>query len=217
MQTESTYTQVNATNYSRLEERLNALTHLAGLVMAIIGFVALVWKASGSIQVISVSIYGVTLILMFSASTFYHAVSNARLKQYLKVVDHAAIYLLIAGTYTPLMLVTLDNIWGIVGIALIWSLAIFGVIFKLIFHGRFPKLSMATYMVMGWLAVCFIYPLSQNLEAGGLWSLFIGGLSFSVGAIFYMMKSRQFTHAIWHVFVIGGCASHFVTIYYYVI
>jgi hemolysin III len=217
MQTAQTIKQANTATYSKTEELLNAITHFAGLVLAIVGLVALIAKAKNNVQVASVTIYGSTLILMFFASTAYHSITNVSLKYHLKIVDHAAIYLLIAGTYTPLMLVTLDSMWGLVGISLIWSLALLGVMFKLYFHGRFPKLSMATYIIMGWLAVCFIYPLSKNLDAGGLWFLVVGGLCFSVGAVFYMMKSRQYTHAIWHVFVMGGCASHFMMIYLYVI
>jgi hemolysin III len=213
----STIKSGNLPAYSKVEEFLNAITHFVGLVLSIIGLFTLVNKAESSIALASASIYCGTLILMFFASTSYHSVTSSKLKHYLKIVDHSAIYLLIAGTYTPLMLVVLDNAWGMVGIILIWSLAVSGVMFKIYFHGRFPKLSMATYIIMGWLAVCFIYPLSQQMDTGGLWLLFVGGLCFSVGAIFYSMKNCDYTHAIWHLFVMGGCASHFMMIYYYAV
>ena len=174
-------------------------------------------RASGASEVASVSIYGGTLILMFLASTVYHAVTHPQGKQILKVFDHAAIYLLIAGTYTPFLVISLDGWVSMVSLIAIWTLAGIGIGFKLLARGRFPKVSLVTYLAMGWFVVTIIYPLYLAVPSGGLWLLLAGGILFSVGVIFYVKKHRQYTHTIWHLFVSGGCLCHFYSVYYFVV
>jgi hemolysin III len=203
--------------YSILEERLNAITHGAGFIAAFVGLFLLLSKANTITSVVSVSIYGSSLMLMFLASTIYHSVSNPRLKSTMKLLDHSAIYLLIAGTYTPFMLVALDNFMGVIGTVMIWSIAVFGLIFKWVAGHRFPKISVALYLLMGWLVILFVYPLSKVVDANGLWLLLAGGAFYSIGVIFYVKKQVAYTHAIWHCFVIAGCACHYISIYVYIV
>ncbi len=203
--------------YSPFEEKLNSLSHAIGLLLALAGAALLLAESQHWLEFTSVAIYGASLVLMFLASTLYHAAKTIHIKQKLKLFDHSAIYVLIAGTYTPLMLLSLNGGWRLVGISLIWSLALVGVIHKLSFHHRFPKLSLTTYLLMGWLALIFLYPLSKNIAAAGLWLMGLGGVVFSVGVLFYVQKQKPYTHAIWHLFVIGGCLCHYLAIYFYVI
>ena len=203
--------------YSAREEFLNALSHGLGLGIAILGLVLIILKAEGALEVTSVSIYGGTLVLMFFSSTLYHAISHEKIKAALKLLDHSAIYLLIAGTYTPLLLVSLEGTVSLLSMIFIWTLAVTGVGFKLITKSRFPKVGVATYLAMGWFAVALVYPLIQAVPNPGLWLLLAGGLCFSIGVIFYVAKHKNYTHAIWHLFVIGGCSCHFMTVYHYVI
>jgi hemolysin III len=204
-------------SYSPGEERLNAASHGLGFIASIIGLVMLLFRAEGIYaQVISV-VYAASMMMMFLSSTLYHSVRNQDLKLRLKVVDHSAIYLLIAGTYTPLMLLTIGGWLGGLTFGLIWGIALVGVLFKCFAQGRFPKLSVITYLAMGWLAILFIYPLYQALPAEALWLLVSGGLCYSIGVLFYVAKKVKYTHSIWHVFVAGGCACHFFLIYDYVV
>lgn len=203
--------------YSQNEERLNILTHAIGMLVAIYGSVLLVQRANSIAEVTSVSIYGASLILMFLASTVYHSVFQQRIKQKFKIIDHAAIYLLIAGTYTPFLIISLEGAIAVASTIIIWLLAVVGVCFKVFTGTRFPKASLITYLGMGWFVLLIIYPLYQTLHTNGLWLLFAGGICFSVGVIFYTAKSIRFTHAIWHLFVIAGCTCHFLSVYNYVI
>lgn len=203
--------------YSNSEEFWNVASHAIGFALAIVGLVFLVIRAEGTTEVTSVSIYGGTLVFMFLASTVYHAITHAKSKRILKIIDHSAIYLLIAGTYTPFLLISLDGILSLSAIVLIWTLAILGVSFKLLAGHKYPRVSLATYLAMGWFAVLLGYPLYLALPAGGLWLLVAGGLLFSLGVIFYTQKHKQYTHAIWHLFVVGGCVCHFYSVYIYVV
>ncbi|WP_444994021.1 PAQR family membrane homeostasis protein TrhA [Aliikangiella sp. IMCC44359] len=203
--------------YSLSEEILNVITHALGLAIAVVGLVHLIIRANNPLEIASVSIYGGTLVLMFFASTIYHAIQHEKSKKRLKLLDHAAIYLLIAGTYTPFLLISLSGTLSTVSIIFIWLLAFAGVGFKLFSANRFPRISMSTYLIMGWLIVALIYPLYQVLPVGGLWLLFAGGAFFSIGTLFYNAKHKAYTHAIWHLFVIGGCSCHFFSVYLYVV
>ena len=204
-------------SYSSGEEWLNSASHGIGFIAAIIGLIMLLLRAEGIYaQVISI-VYAVSMMMMFLSSTLYHSVRDPDLKLLLKVVDHSAIYLLIAGTSTPLMLLTVGGWLGGVTIGLIWGIALVGVLFKCFARGRFPKLSIITYLAMGWLAILFVYPLYQALPAEGMWLLVNGGLSYSIGVLFYVAKKVKYTHSIWHVFVAAGCACHFFLIYDYVV
>ncbi|MDH5433157.1 MAG: hemolysin III family protein [Gammaproteobacteria bacterium] len=210
-------TELIKNNYSLKEEVLNSITHGIGVVIAIFGLVYMILRAEGATAITSVSIYGASLIIMFLASTVYHAIPNEKIKPLLKLIDHSSIYILIAGTYTPFLLISIQGWTGIVGVALIWTIALAGLIFKWLVGHKHPKISLAFYLVMGWLSVLLIYPLYNVISGGGLWLLLGGGLFFSVGVGFYMAKHLPFTHAIWHCFVVAGCVCHFMSIYYYVI
>ncbi|WP_218310263.1 PAQR family membrane homeostasis protein TrhA [Alteromonas antoniana] len=203
--------------YSVIEEWLNSVSHGLGFIAAIVGLVFLLFRAEHPLAVTAAAVYGSTLILMFLSSTLYHAISHHKTKGLLKLFDHSAIYLLIAGTYTPLLLVAIGGWLGITMTAVIWTLAIGGVAFKLIAQHRFPKVSVMTYLLMGWIALGLIYPLYVSLPGAGLWLLVAGGICFSLGVFFYVAKKVKYTHAIWHLFVLGGCICHYFSIYYYVV
>ena len=215
--TQSEKRPVAAKAYSVLEEWLNSISHGAGFVAAIVGLVFLLLRAEQPVAIAAAAVYGATLILMFLSSTLYHSISHTKVKGMLKLFDHSAIYMLIAGTYTPLLLVGIGGWLGITMTAIVWILATGGVAFKLIARHRFPKVSVATYLLMGWIALGLIYPLYMALPGAGLWLIVAGGLCFSIGVLFYVAKSKRYTHAIWHLFVLGGCRCHFFSIYYFVV
>ena len=212
----NTHTQPLKT-YSRLEEWLNSISHGLGFIAAIVGLIYMVLRAENPTAITASAVYGSTLIIMFLASTVYHAVQHVEAKNWLKLVDHSAIYLLIAGTYTPILLLTIGGALGSVSTVLIWCFAVAGVIFKCFARHRFPKVSVMTYLLMGWVALLLIYPLYQALPATGLWLIVAGGLCFSIGVLFYVAKSKRYTHAIWHLFVLAGCSFHYFSIYYFVV
>jgi hemolysin III len=203
--------------YSVAEEWLNSISHGLACVAAIVGLVFMLLRAETSVSVTASAVYGGTLIFMFLSSTIYHAVTHQQAKGLLKLFDHSAIYLLIAGTYTPLTLVAIGGQLGVIATTFIWVLAIAGVAFKMIARHRFPKVSVVTYLIMGWIVLGLIYPLYQAMPGSGLWLIVAGGLCFSIGVLFYVAKSKKYTHAIWHLFVIGGCSCHYFSIYYYVV
>ncbi|WP_434362472.1 hemolysin III family protein [Parasalinivibrio latis] len=207
--------------YSFGEEIANSISHGLGVIFGITGLVLLLVKAvsdnADALTITSLSIYGGSMILLYLASTLYHAIPFAKAKRALKTFDHCAIYLLIAGTYTPFLLVSLGTPLAITLMAVIWSLALIGIAIKVVFVYRFKKLSLATYLGMGWLSLVAIYPLAKSLSAGGLILLTIGGLLYSLGVIFYVNKKIPYNHAIWHLFVLGGTVCHFFAIYYYVV
>jgi len=197
------------------EELANALTHGLGVVAALCGSSVLITLAAlqgTGWQLGSAIVYGITLVLLYAASTLYHAVPHPVAKARLKVFDHCAIYLLIAGTYTPITLVALrDNVgWWLFGT--IWSLAMAGVLFKLFFTGRFRILSTLIYVAMGWLVIVAIKPVIQNLSVFTLVWMLVGGLFYTGGTVFYHRPSLKFAHAIWHVCVLFGSVSHFIAI-----
>lgn len=206
--------------YSPIEEKINILSHAFGLVLSILALLALVWHASthGDIwHLISFSIFGFSLICLYSASTYYHRSKTPELRKKMRVVDHASIYILIAGTYTPFTLVTLHGKTGWIIFGIAWSLAISGIILKLFFTGRFKILSTSMYVVMGWMIIFAINPLINNLPSDGLFWLVLGGIAYTIGAIVYGIKKIKFNHAIFHVFVLIGSFSHFISIYFYVL
>ncbi|MBU9848242.1 PAQR family membrane homeostasis protein TrhA [Rahnella ecdela] len=206
--------------YPWAEEIANSLSHGVGLVFGIVGLVLLLVQAVGdnasAMAITSYSLYGGSMILLFLASTLYHAIPHQKAKYWLKKFDHCAIYLLIAGTYTPFLLVGLNSPLAKGLMAVIWGLALFGVIFKLAFAHRFEVLSLVTYLTMGWLSLIVIYQLATKLSLGGVILLALGGVVYTLGVIFYASKRFRFGHAIWHGFVLGGSACHFLAIYFYV-
>ncbi|MCH9270373.1 PAQR family membrane homeostasis protein TrhA [Pantoea ananatis] len=206
--------------YPLAEEIANSISHGLGCLFGIVGLMLLLDKASvmnaGLTAIVSSSLYGGSMILLFLASTLYHAVSHPRAKRVLKKVDHCAIYLLIAGTYTPFLMVGLQSPLAYGLMAVIWGLALLGIIFKLTIAERFKALSLVTYLCMGWLSLIVVYQLAMKLSAGGIWLLASGGIIYSLGVIFYVARRVPFNHAIWHAFVLGGCVCHFCAIYFYV-
>ncbi|HEY0975440.1 MAG TPA: hemolysin III family protein [Solimonas sp.] len=206
--------------YTLGEEVAHAITHGLGVVLSIAGLAVLVARASlygDAWHIVAVSIFGATLVLMYTASTLYHSIPLPRAKHVLRVIDHSLIYFLIAGTYTPFTLVTLRGPWGWSLFGLTWGLAIAGVIFKIFATGRFEKVSLAIYLGMGWCAIAAIQPLLQNLEPGGLALMLAGGLSYSGGVAFYVWRRLRYHHAIWHLFVLIGSVLHYFAILFYVV
>ena len=212
---QTTSPQIN--EYSELEERLNTLTHFLGFALAIIGLSALVIKSNSAVELISSIVFGSSMVLLFAASTLYHWVSNPGLKPILKRIDHISIYLLIAGTYSPFLVVAIDGWVSTVSIITIWTVALFGVGFKAVFKNKYPRLAVTTYAVMGWLALLIIVPIFKAVPLTGFIFLFLGGIAYSLGIPFYMAKHKHYTHAIWHLFVLIGAACHFYAIYAFVI
>ena len=202
--------------YSPIEESINAITHLIGALLGVAALVLMIQIASDAFALTSAIVYGSSMIALFLASTLYHSIGGSKLKPILKQFDHCAIYLLIAGTYTPFMLISLKGAWGYSILSVVWALAIFGIFFKLKFKQRFPKISLATYLLMGWLIIIAMPEMLDKVPAGGITLLASGGLAYSVGAIFYAIKKIPYNHAIWHVFVLAGGICHFLAIYIYV-
>lgn len=206
--------------YSVAEEVANSISHGLGMIFGIVGLVLLLNQAidagADGLSITSLSIYGSSMILLYLASTLYHAIPFERAKRALKTFDHCAIYLLIAGTYTPFLLISLRTPLAITLMAVIWSIALVGIILEIAFVYRFKRLSLITYLVMGWLALVAVYPLALSLSTGGLVLLAVGGVVYSLGVIFYVWDRVPFNHAIWHLFVLGGTVCHFFSIYYYV-
>lgn len=209
-----------SSSYTFKEEVANAISHGIGLILGIVGLVLLLVKAidqqADALTITSMSVYGGSMIALFLASTLYHAIPYRRAKRWLKTFDHCAIYLLIAGSYTPFLLVSLRTPLAIGLMIVIWSLALIGILMKIAFVYRFKKLSLITYLSMGWLSLIVMYQLAIHLEVGGLTLLAVGGLIYSLGVIFYVVKRIPYNHAIWHAFVLAGCACHFLAIYLYV-
>ncbi|MCO5191100.1 MAG: hemolysin III family protein [Anaerolineae bacterium] len=206
--------------YTRGEEIANASTHGLGVVLAAVGLVTLTVMAAryGSTwHVVSFTVYGSTLLLLFLASTLYHTIQQPRVRHWMRVCDHSAIYLFIAGTYTPFLLVTMRNTTGLVLLIVVWTLAFLGIAFKTLFIGRFHKLETAGYVAMGWLCVLAFRQMVVNLPPGGLYWLFAGGIVYTVGVIFFMWESLPYNHAIWHLFVLVGSVCHFCAIAFHVL
>ncbi len=201
------------------DERLNSITHLIGACLALAGLVVLVAHAArlgDPWKIVSFSIYGVTLVGLYSFSALYHSV-RGKAKSVFQKLDHAAIYLLIAGTYTPITLVTLRGAWGWSLFGVIWGLALIGIVQDLLAGRGGRVLSVVIYLLMGWLALVAIRPLARALPAAGLAWMIAGGLCYTVGVVFYALdKKLSFGHGIFHLFVLAGSACHYCTILFYV-
>lgn len=198
------------------EEWANALTHAVGTALGLVAGIMLVAcsaRSGTASQVVSATVFAISLVLLYSASTLYHHARSANAKARLKVLDHCAIFILIAGTYTPFTLVTLRGTWGWWLFGIIWGLAALGVLLKLRYTGRYKGLSTSIYLAMGWLVIVAIVPLVRALPWQVLLLLFAGGFSYSVGTVFYMNKRVPYAHAIWHGFVLGGSALHYLAVY----
>ncbi len=205
---------------SRRLELANSLTHGLGVALAIGALVAMVVCAAlkGTARhVVGVSLFGGCLVVLYTMSTLYHAFRGPRVKKVFHILDHAAIFLLIAGTYTPYCLATLKGSWGWSLFGVAWGLAAIGVTLKATFGPRLPWLSTAVYIAMGWLIAVALGPLTRALPMGGILSLFGGGIFYTAGVLFYVWKKLSYHHAIWHLFVILGSACHVVSVLFFVI
>ena len=204
--------------YTRREDCLNSASHFLGMGLSIIGLIMMVVKASfdgGTTNVVACTIFGVALIMMYTASGFYHGIRTPRIKQILRTVDHLNIYFLIAGTYTPVALIALNNIYGWLIFGIMWGLTLLGFIYKF-FAFNASWFSTILYVLMGWTAIIFIEPIIQELPLPCLALIILGGLFYTCGVIFYMMDEViEFSHFMWHVFVLLGSIAHFVAIYVY--
>ncbi|WP_291230058.1 hemolysin III family protein [Dokdonella sp.] len=204
-------------SYSLREEIASSLIHGLGIVLSIAGLATLVGfavRSGGAREIVSVAVYGTTLILLYTASTLYHGVPVVRAKPVLRLLDHAAIFLLIAGTYTPFTLLTLQGRWGLVLFVLVWGLALAGISLEL--RRVRNRVLMATlYVALGWIGLVAIGPLRENLEAPGLWLLFGGGAAYTLGVPFYLWKRLPYSHAVWHGFVLLGSVLQFFAVLFY--
>ena len=206
--------------YSPTEELANSITHGLGIVFGIAGLGVLSGFSSrygDAWHIVSCSIYAATLILLYTASTLYHAIPWSRAKRIFQVLDHGAIFLLIAGTYTPFTLVPLRGPWGWSLFGLIWGLALLGLVCQFLDIGRNNRFMLALYLIMGWAIVVAIKPLAAGVAKGGLWLLALGGLSYTFGVIFYVGKRIPYHHALWHLFVLLGSVFHFFAVLLYVV
>ena len=206
--------------YSPVEERINIFSHAAGLLFSLVALVFMVTRASlhgNAWHVVSVCVFGASLIALYAASTMYHSTTRPRLRARLRIIDHATIYVLIAGTYTPFALVTLNGTVGWVIFAISWGLAATGIILKLFFTGRFNLLSTLMYIFMGWMIIFFAKPLVVGLPIDGVYWLVAGGLSYTIGAVIYSISKIPLNHAIFHLFVLLGSFCHVISVYFYVL
>ena len=206
-------------SYSVKEEIAHSAIHGVGILLSIAGLIVLVLiarRTGDPVQVVAYSIYGLTLILLYLASTLYHSIPYPRAKPVLRVLDHSAIYLLIAGTYTPFTLISLRGGWGWTLFGLVWGMALLGIALKITAMGRFRWLSMVLYLGMGWLALIALEPLLRAISAGGVKLLFLGGVSYTLGTLFYGWRRLPYHHAVWHAFVLAGSVLHFFAVLLYV-
>jgi hemolysin III len=207
--------------YTLGEEIINSVTHGLGALFGAAGAVYLIVYTSlfcDIWSIVSASIYGGSLIILYTMSTLYHALTNKTAKKVFRVFDHSTIFLLIAGTYTPYTLVTIreDGIWGWLVFGVVWCSAVVGIVFNAISVERFKKLSMILYIASGWAAVFAMVPIIRNLPLNGLWLMLLGGVFYTGGIVFYKMKQIKYFHGIWHLFVLAGSVSHFFSILFYV-
>ena len=206
----------STSDYSVREELANTISHGLGVLAGIVGLAFMLINARddlSGVQLTGITIYGISIILLFLASTLYHSSRTAVWRKRFKMADHCAIYTLIAGTYTPLMLITLQNDNALTILTAIWCLALGGIVFKTLFIGRFKAFSLLLYLLMGWLCVTVMHDLIANMSQTSFNLLISGGLSYSLGVIFYANKKIPYHHAIWHLLVLGGAFTHFFSIY----
>lgn len=202
------------------EEIANAVSHGVGLLLAVVAALVLVVAAvqrGGVDEIVGASIFGATMVWVYLTSTLYHALPRNRAKRVFRILDHGAIFLLIAGTYSPFTLGPLRGAWGRTLFGSVWSLALAGVVFKTIAGVRYPKLSTCLYIAMGWLVVVAIEPLRLNMPMSGLFWLLAGGIAYTAGVGFFAVKRLRYSHFVWHLFVIAGSACHFAAVLWYAV
>lgn len=202
-----------------VEERLNTITHGVGALMGVVALILLIIYNTDKTDwsLFSVIIYGLTIIILFSSSTMYHSAQAEKQKHYFRIIDHISIYLLIAGTYTPVALIALEQSRGWSIFWVVWGIALLGLILKLFFTGRFEIFSVLLYLIMGWLIVIDFSNLTHYIGSNGTLLLFAGGLFYTLGIVFYAIHRIPFNHVIWHLFVLGGAVCHFLLVFLYVI
>lgn len=202
------------------EEFANSITHGVGLALSLTGLAVLLvlafWKGTAW-HVATFAVYGATLVLLYAASTAYHAARSPRRKRIFQILDHSSIYLLISGTYTPFTLILLRGGWGWTLFGLIWGLSLLGIVFKVFFLGRFPIFSTAMYLLMGWLVLIAAKPVLAKIPGSGILWLLAGGVAYTVGVMFYAWRRLPYHHAIWHVFVLAGSTCHYLAVLFYVL
>jgi len=206
-------------HYSLGEEIAHSITHGLGVVLSVVGLVLLMVRAvraDDPWQIVSFAVFGATMVVLYTSSTLYHALKPPRARRVFKILDHGAIYLLIAGSYTPFLLVSLRGPWGWSMFGVVWGLAIGGIVFKVWFAGRFKLVSTLIYLGMGWLCAVATKPLLHSVPGPGLLWLLAGGLFYSGGTVFYLWRGMKYHHAVWHLFVLAGTCCHFWAIYEYV-
>lgn len=199
------------------EEIVNSITHGIGALLSVVALVVLIvvaGKYGDVLHLVSFSIYGVTLILLYLSSTLYHSFSSPRIKNLFARFDHVSIFLLIAGTYTPILLTSIGGVWGWSLFGVIWGLALVGAVIRSIYLHRFRKLMVAVYLLMGWMFVIAGKQVYLSLPSISLTFLILGGIAYSVGVIFYMWRKLPYSHGIWHLFVLAGSVLHFFAIYF---
>lgn len=207
--------------YTLGEELAHAISHGLGAGLAIAGLavlmVAAAMRGAGAWQVVPCAVYGAAMVLMFTTSTLYHSFTNPRVKRVLRVLDHEMIFLMIAGTYTPFVLITLRGALGWTLFGIVWGLAVAGMVFQGFFTGRFKKASTALYLLMGWVVVVALKPLLEHMSPAGVGWLAAGGLCYTLGAGVYLFKRVKYHHALWHLFVLAGGACHYFAILWHVL
>ena len=204
--------------YSVREEVAHAVTHGVGALLSVAGLVLLIVRASATgdpWRMVNFSIFGASMVLLYTASTLYHSFSRTSARMRLKILYHAMIYVLIAGSYTPFLLVTLRGRWGWSLFGVLWTMALLGIAFKIFFIGRFPRASTLLYLGMGWTGAIAAKPMFAALPTACLCWILAGGLAYTIGTIFYTRESLKYNHAIWHLFVLAGTCCHFQAVYGY--
>ena len=207
--------------YSPGEELANALTHALGIVLSAIGLIVLIavagFMSAGAVAIVSCAVYGASLIALYTASTLYYSARVPAAKNLLRTLDHLAIFFLIAGTYTPFVLIALRGAWSWALFGVVWTLAALGAVFELSALRRFRGAMVALYVAMGWVGLIAIEPLVAALPVAGLWLLFAGGMSYTLGVVFYQWRSMRYHHAVWHLFVLGGSVLQYFAVLLYVL
>ena len=201
------------------DEWANTLTHGLGLVLSFVGFACLFWtsyQTGDPFRLLNFSIYGGSLIILYAASTLYHGTKHHKIKKMMRMFDHCAIYILIAGSYTPFTLLVIKDLWGLSLFIAVWSFALIGIFYKLVFKHRYKIFSTSLYLIMGWLAVIAIEPFMNKFHQTGLFLILMGGVCYTGGIIFYALDKKRFFHAIWHLFVLAGSFCHYLAIFLYV-
>jgi len=204
--------------YTLTEELFHSISHGIGAALALAGLVILLFLATekgDAWRIVSFSIYGGSLILLYVASTLYHSFQDKRIKEFFRRCDHLSIFLLIAGTYTPVAIISLRGLWGWTLFSLIWGFAVLGIIYELLFLGRNKWITVAIYLGMGWLGVVAMKPMLTMVPRGLLWWILAGGLFYTGGVLFYVRKEMRYHHVLWHFFVLFGSACHFLGFLFY--